>query len=186
MSEQQQPLDAGAVDDGMSYKEFLGIIKRNMDPGSNTVLLVDDERAIRAKVARDVSSCDSSLVIFQAGNGKEALQRLAEIRSKYYRDPLFIVLDLNMPVMDGWETITALKKEYETAGKPQGIPIVVLSSTSGEKGALFLKKSVHDGKSGYTPLVCVAKEACVEKGRYDASGERGLMAWLKYFTEAGK
>ncbi len=182
----QKPLDAGALDDGMSYSEFLGIIKRNMDPNSNTVLLVDDERAIRAKVARDVAACDSSLVTFQAANGKEALERLAEIRKKYVHDPLFIVLDLNMPIMDGWETIAELKKDYEAAGKPQGIPVIVLSSTSGEKGALFLKRSVHQGKSGYKPLVCVAKEACVDKGRYDASGERGLMAWLKYFTEAGK
>jgi hypothetical protein len=47
------------------------------------------------------------------------------------------------------------------------------------------KKSVHEGKSGYTPLVSIAKETCIEKSHYDAVGEKGLLAWLKFFmTEA--
>ena len=65
--------------------------------------------------------------------------------------------------MNGWDSIAEIKKKYEDAGKSFGIPIVVLLSTSGEKVSLFLKKSVHEGKSGYTPLVTVAKESCVKK-----------------------
>ena len=171
-------------EDGLptNYSDLLATIKRNIDPSSNTVLLVDDERSIRAKVARDVKMFDSTIVVHEAGNGQEALKKLDEIRKKYYRDPLFIVLDLNMPVMDGWEVIKTLKKEYEDKGKPAGIPIIVLSSTSGEKG-IFLKHSVHDGKSGYEPLVAIAKETCTEKTRYDATGEKGLMPWLKHFLK---
>jgi len=171
-------------EDGLptDYSELLASIKRNIDPSSNTVLLVDDERSIRAKVARDVRMFDPSIVVHEATNGKEALEKLEQIRKQYYRDPLFIVLDLHMPVMDGWEVIKHLKKEYEAKGKPDGIPVIVLSSTSGEKGA-FLKKSVHEGRSGYTPLVAVAKETCVEKARYDATGEKGLMPWLKHFLK---
>ena len=88
-----------------------------------------------------------------------------------------------MPVMDGWQFIAMLKKEYEEQGKTSGIPIIVLSSTSGEKGALFMKKSIHDGHSGYTPLVGVAKETCVNAARYDAVGEKGLLAWLEHFVK---
>lgn len=164
-----------------AYKQFLEAIKRNMDPGSNTVLLVDDERGIRMKVARDVKAFDPTIVIHEASNGQEALAKLEKIRATHYRDPLFIVLDLHMPVMDGWEVIDALRKEYEKAGKAGGIPIIVLSSTSGEKGVLFGKRSVHEGKSKYTPIVTIAKEACVDGRQYDAAGERGLMAWLEYF-----
>jgi len=50
-----------------------------------------------------------------------------------------------------------LKKEYESKGKEAGIPIIAASSTDGEKSSLLSKKSVHEGKSGYTPLVSVAK-----------------------------
>jgi CheY-like chemotaxis protein len=113
------------------------------------------------------------------------LKTLDFIHTKYFFDPLLIVLDLNMPVMDGWEVIKRLKKEYESKGKDSGIPILVLSSTSGEKNGLLSKKSVHEGKSGYTPLVSVAKETCIEKNHYDAVGEKGLLAWLEFFMNEG-
>lgn len=172
------------VDAAQSYAELLAVIKRNMDPSSNTALIVDDEKGIRMKVARDVKMFDPDIVIYEAQNGQEAIKQLGEIRRKYYRDPLFIVLDLNMPVMDGWKVIDALKKEYEAQGRTTGIPIIVLSSTSGEKNvALVLKKSVHDGKSGYTPLVTVAKETCLDKSHYDEVGEKGLIRWLEYFVK---
>jgi CheY-like chemotaxis protein len=165
------------------YLQLLESIKRHMDPASNTVLLVDDEKGIRMKVAREVKAFDPSVVIFEANNGSEALETINLIRNKYIRDPILIVLDLNMPVMDGWEVIKRLKKEYESKGKDAGIPIIALSSTSGEKSSLLSKKSVHEGKSGYTPLVSVAKESCMEKSHYDAVGEKGLLAWLKFFLK---
>jgi len=165
------------------YEAFVESIKRNMDPRSNTVLIIDDERGIRMKVIRDVKSFDPTLVTFEASNGKEGLDKLVHIRKNYFRDPLFIVLDLNMPIMDGWEVVEKLKEDYEGKGKISGIPIIVLSSTSGEKGLLFGKKSVHGGKTGYVPLVTVAKETCVDQKRYDAKGEKGLMNWLDYFVK---
>ena len=167
-----------------SYKELLETIKRNMDPHSNTVLLVDDEKAIRRKVARDVQSCAPNLVVYEAANGQEALEKLYQMRCEHYRDPLLIICDLQMPVMDGWEFIRNMLKDYESQGKTSGIPIIVLSSSSGEKGVKFIsKKSVHDNSLGYTPLVTVAKEACVDTSRYDTKGEEGLVAWLEYFLK---
>ncbi len=169
------------------YSTLLASIKSQMDPSNNSVLLVDDEKSIRRRVARDIQGTSKNISIFEAGNGKEALAKLEEIRSTRKRDPLFIVLDLNMPVMTGWEVIDALRKEYESKGKAQGIPIIVLSSTSGEKGSLpFFRKSVHDDKSGYSPLVTIAKEACINSSKYDAQGEEGLMAWIKFFMKSGK
>ncbi len=162
------------------YHELLESIRRRHDPKSNTVLIVDDERGIRKFVGRSIRKSDPTLVVFEAANGKEALKKLEEIRKQYNRDPLFIILDLNMPVMDGWQTIEALRQDYEKAGKTQGIPIIVLSSTSGEKGMIF-KKSVHGGKAQYTPLVSVAKEVCADPEKYDAVGEKGLNAWMNYF-----
>ena len=167
-----------------SYKALVESIRRNMDPNSNTVLVVDDERGIRMKVARDVKASAPNIVVHEASNGKEALEKLAEIRDNYLRDPLLIVLDLNMPVMDGWQVIDKLKEDYESKGKPAGIPIIVLSSTTGEKTiALIMKKSVHGGKTGYSPLVTVAKDVCVDKTRYDVAGEKGLVSWLEYFVK---
>lgn len=185
MSIEIQIADSGLKEENM-YSEFLESVKRNLDPTSNTVLIVDDEKGIRMKVARTVKGVDETIVIYEAGNGMEALKKLEDIRKTHTRDPLFIVLDLNMPIMDGWEVIRTLKKEYEAQGRDSGIPLLILSSTSGEKGMAFLKKSVHEGKSGYKPLVSIAKETCVDKSRYDAVGQKGLMSWLKFFVSEGK
>ena len=170
--------------DGQSSSFLLESIIQNLDPDNNTALVIDDEIGIRKMVVRSLLSFAPDLQIYEAGNGKEGLEVLAKIRQIHNSDPLLIVLDLNMPIMSGWDFIVETKKEYEEAGKSFGIPIIVLSSTSGEKGALFLKKSVHGGKSGYIPLISVAKESCIDKTRYDAKEGKGLEAWLKYFLEA--
>ena len=172
--------------DGQSYSTILESIKQNMDPDHNTALVIDDERGIRKMVARSLVNFSPGLQIYEARNGKEGIEALANIRQTHNREPLLIVLDLNMPIMNGWDFIVEMKKEYEEAGKSFGIPIIVLSSTSGEKGTLFLKKSVHDGKSGYTPLATVAKETCVKKALYDAEEGNGLDAWLKFFLRPDK
>ena len=183
MEEVRHSIEFGEETLNAGYAGMLADIKRNMDTDRNAVLLIDDEKGIRKKVARDVRTFDPDLAIFEAGNGKEGLERLEEIRAKYSRDPVLIVLDLNMPVMDGWTFIKTLKKEYESQGRATGIPILVLSSTSGEKGGFFGKTTVHDGKAGYEPLVSVAKETCVDMSHYDAKGEKGLMAWLTHFAK---
>jgi hypothetical protein len=59
--------------------------------------------------------------------------------------------------------------------------VIVLSASSGEKGHLLFKKSVHGDKSGYNPIVTVAKEECLKAAKYDAKGDRGLRAWIKHF-----
>lgn len=173
--------DAGSNE----YRKLLKSIERQNDPERNCVLIVDDERAIRRKVARDIQNKDQEVAVYEAENGHEGMEKMEEIRTKYKRDPLFVVLDLNMPVMNGWEFIDALRKEYEAQRKHQGVPIVVLSSTSGETGVPLFKKSVHAAKAHYSPLVTVAKEACINPKKYDATGEKGLVAWMKYFLKAG-
>ncbi|MBT3375041.1 MAG: response regulator [Lentisphaerae bacterium] len=173
--------DPESQENKAAYHNLLDSIERSMDPNSNTVLIVDDERGIRKLVARNIKKSDKRIVVFEAANGQMALELLEEIRAKFSRDPLFIVTDLNMPVMDGWEFIEHLREDYEARGLTQGIPVVVLSSTSGEKGHVFFRKSVHGGKSGYSPLISVAKEVCLQPGKYDATGEKGLGVWIKHF-----
>jgi len=164
------------------YSSVLESIERRMDPTSNTILIVDDEPGIRKFVSRSIRRANRGIVVFEAENGQEGLAMLAEIREKYEKDPALIVTDLHMPVMDGWQFIEALHKDYLARGQQQGIPLIVLSSTSGEKGIAFFKKSIHGRKSKYEPMVAIAKEACTDASRYTARGEKGLMAWIKQFS----
>jgi len=119
MTEKRDDIESCEKDD---YLQLLESVKRHMDPASDTVLLVDDEKGIRMKVAREVKAFAPSVVVFEATNGAEALETLNLIRTKYERDPLLIVLDLHMPVMDGWEVIKRLKRNMRAEGKMPEFP----------------------------------------------------------------
>ena len=59
------------------------------------VLIVDDDARIRALMARLLET--SGYLAVEAANGKEALALMRK------RRPCVILLDLQMPIMDGWE-----------------------------------------------------------------------------------
>jgi two-component system, cell cycle response regulator DivK len=59
----------------------------------------------------------SGYEVVQAGNGMEAIQRAADAA------PDIILMDLSLPVMDGWEATRRLKADPRTAA----IPIVALT-----------------------------------------------------------
>lgn len=180
-STQFRSADPGSQENQVAYHDLLQSIERRDDPKSNTVLVVDDSRLVRKAVTRSIGEKDEGIVILEAGDGIEALQRLAEIRETYDRDPLFIVLDLEMPNMDGWEFLTRLRKDYTDRGLTQGVPVIVLSSSSGEKGGLLFKKTVHGKKARYNPLVTIAKDNCLKPDKYDTLGEKGVSAWIRHF-----
>jgi two-component system KDP operon response regulator KdpE len=65
------------------------------------VLLVDDQATVRALSA---ATLQASYRILEAADGKQALQLL------FQHKPDLILLDLNMPVMDGWETLRRIRE----------------------------------------------------------------------------
>lgn len=105
---------------------------------SNKVLLVDDE-PLNLKLY-DKMLKEHHFQIFTAANGKECLEKVLE----YFPD--LVILDWNMPVMDGIETLEILKKDQTT----KDIPVLMITGvmTSAEDlayamtlGAIdFLKK----------------------------------------------
>ena len=79
------------------------------------VLLVDDYPDAREMYSEYLQY--SGFDVIEAGNGIEALQQAAE------RSPDIILMDLSLPVMDGWEATRRLKADRRTAG----IPVVALT-----------------------------------------------------------
>jgi two-component system, chemotaxis family, chemotaxis protein CheY len=68
----------------------------------SSILLVDDEQHIRKYVGLILRQL-GALQIFEAANGEEAV-------TTYERErPALVLLDINMPVMDGMETLKRLK-----------------------------------------------------------------------------
>lgn len=71
------------------------------------VLIVDDDPVFRYISAKMIENVSSGLFINSYANGKEALDFLLEnyVAANFY----YILLDINMPVMDGWEFLGALE-----------------------------------------------------------------------------
>jgi len=88
------------------------------------ILLVEDDHSLRETLA-DVLA-DEGFEVACASNGREALDQLGKGLL-----PDLIVLDLVMPVMDGWAFRDAQRQRPELAG----IPMVVLSASSPTDGA---------------------------------------------------
>jgi CheY-like chemotaxis protein len=79
------------------------------------VLVVDDYPDAREMYRAYLEY--SGFEVVEAGNGVEALQRAVET------EPDIILMDLSLPVMDGWEATRRLKADQRTAG----IPVVALT-----------------------------------------------------------
>ena len=83
------------------------------------LLIVDDDRELLDALAETLEAL--GFTITKAGNGREALDRL-------HGRPLpgAVLLDLNMPVMNGWQ-FCAAKKADEAL---KDVPVIVLSAAA--------------------------------------------------------
>ena len=80
------------------------------------ILLVDDKEYLLQSMAEGLEAVDGDFEIHTAGNGRKAL----EILKAGHKIDL-LVTDLEMPVMDGFELLAHIKKNYP------GIPAIVLT-----------------------------------------------------------
>jgi len=87
------------------------------------VLIVDDSAVMRGMIARVVRMSGVPVdALYEAGNGAEGL---AAVRAHWID---LVLLDVNMPVMDGEQMLHALRAAPETAG----IPVIVVSTEGSE------------------------------------------------------
>lgn len=100
------------------------------------ILLIEDDKIERMKFSK-VSSKLGKHTIIEAENGEKALDILAQIEL-----PNLIVLDLNMPKINGIEFLRILKSNKSL----QYIPIVVMSTSNNH---IDVKKCYEIGVSGY-------------------------------------
>ncbi len=89
-----------------------------MDEKSKSILVVDDDEAIRQMVAT---------LLQEEGYGVETAQNGEEAMKLVRRLPFdLVVLDILMPVMDGWEVASRMLCDDET----RNIPIIFLTALS--------------------------------------------------------
>ena len=71
------------------------------------VLLVDDEPATRFLIGAGLA--DSNIDFDEAGNGEEALRLMEKSLEEGATPYDAVVLDIIMPIMDGWEVLKRVK-----------------------------------------------------------------------------
>jgi CheY-like chemotaxis protein len=115
-----------------------------------TVLIVEDDDDIRESLAEILAG--EGFGVRTARHGREALARLAEPPG-----PCVVLLDLMMPVMNGWELAGRMRDDARLAA----IPIVALSAAPNEPpdGVRLLRKPVE-----LAVLLQVVREHCSQRG----------------------
>ncbi|ATX78554.1 response regulator receiver modulated CheB methylesterase [Mariprofundus aestuarium] len=100
------------------------------------VLVVDDSVVIRRMVSDVLASDPAIEVIGVAANGSIALDKIAQLK------PDLITLDIEMPVMDGLQTLKELRKLYPRLK-------VIMFSTLTERGARASLDALSLGANDY-------------------------------------
>lgn len=125
----------------------------NARDASGCVLIVEDDPDIRETLQHILESAGYEAPA--AANGREALDRLGGMRP-----PCLVLLDLMMPVMDGWAFLKALDQDDVLAG----VPIVIVSAYTDRAGALERAAQVLKKPVDIQALMDVVREHCGAPG----------------------
>ncbi|MGD0471912.1 MAG: response regulator [Candidatus Velthaea sp.] len=95
----------------------------NLDRAQRRVLVVDDARTVRLYYRGILES--ANIDVTEAANGLEGLERAAEAL------PDLLVVDINMPKMDGYSMLRAMRAAEST----RSIPAIMISTEAEERDA---------------------------------------------------
>ncbi len=100
------------------------------------ILSVDDSAIVRLLIKKAVEAMGYQCL--EAADGQEALEVLA----REYKEVLLILLDWNMPGMNGMEFLSIIKADK----RYQGIPVMMVTTES-EKASIV--KAIQSGVNNY-------------------------------------
>lgn len=100
------------------------------------VLIVDDAATMRRLIAAALSADPALEIAGTAANGRLALERIAVL------EPDVVILDLEMPVLDGFQTLAELRKT-----QPR-LPVIIFSSLTA-RGARATLDALALGANDY-------------------------------------
>jgi CheY-like chemotaxis protein len=103
------------------------------------VLVVEDQQDLRQLYAQQLTL--SGFVVIEATNGQDAIDFTAA------HSPDVVLMDLSLPVIDGWEATRRLKADARTAH----IPILALTA---HDGSGELQRATRAGCDWFVPKPC--------------------------------
>lgn len=103
------------------------------------LIMADDHDMVRSSLLNELREDPAILVIGEAENGNKLLELMKT------RQPDIVLLDVEMPGMDGYETIAILKEKY---------PEVKVIMLSGHFNNFMVNYFLHKGAGSYLPKSC--------------------------------
>jgi CheY-like chemotaxis protein len=103
------------------------------------VLIAEDQQDLRQLYAEHLTM--SGFDVIEAGNGAEAIDLTSS------RMPDVVLMDLSMPIVDGWEATKRLRADTRTAH----IPVVALTA---HDGSGELERATSAGVNWFVPKPC--------------------------------
>lgn len=107
--------------------------------GKKPILLVEDDRVDQITVKRALKDINVTNLLVVVNNGEEALEFLNDEKNE---KPGIILLDLNMPKMNGLEFLKVAKQDNSL----KRIPVVVLTTSKQDQDKI---ESFNLGVAGY-------------------------------------
>ncbi len=120
------------------------------------ILLVEDQPELRQLYAEHLVL--SGFTVIQAENGADAIARTGS------HAPDVVLMDLSLPVIDGWEATRLLKADTKTAH----IPVVALTA---HDGSGELQRATSAGCDWFVPKPCPPDALVTEVRRVLGNGE---------------
>jgi DNA-binding response OmpR family regulator len=142
--------------------ELLRVLNKYRDSHPKSILVVEDDSASAEMIARALSEENWDVRI--APNGRVGIELLEQ------RAPTLILLDLMMPLMDGFEFAAEIRKQ----DRFRAIPIIVVTSkdlTDDERNRLNGDVQRIVKKSGMTPHQILSEVRATLHRRLEAETE---------------
>jgi two-component system chemotaxis response regulator CheB len=136
------------------------------------VMLCDDSPTVRAALARMLEADPGVRVVSRAGDGRQAVAAFAALPPS--GRPQVVLLDLEMPVMDGMTALPLLLRQ-----EPR--PAVIVASALTQKGATATMAALRAGAADYIP-----KPRAAGGGLADPAFQAELLAKVKGWARVGR
>ena len=98
----------------------------------HTILCVDDDSDDLQLLHETLKDTREDFEVIEARNGKQALDLLQRLKNNG-ANPSLIIMDINMPVLNGKETLSMIKKDEQL----KAIPIVVFTTSGSDSDKSF-------------------------------------------------